>query len=136
MPCFRDAQDVYDTIGEFLRELVADPGFRAPDMVVRYELSEPEAVITTVMEQGAPGRVACGESALRPEVTVRMKADTAHLFWLGEADVSTAVARREITAEGHFARILELMRLSKTAAPRYRAQLAREGRLDLLGSAA
>jgi hypothetical protein len=133
---FRDAQEVYDTIGRLLAEIAADddglgPSFRAADTVVRYEYTDPESTITVRLGEGVDEPVLFGESDLEPEVTMRMAADTAHRFWLGQVDVTRALARGEITAEGPVAKLLRLVPLAKPAFPRYRAMLVEQGRSDL-----
>jgi putative sterol carrier protein len=131
---FRDAQDVYDTLGRLLVELAEDPElgpkFRKANTIVRYEYSEPESVITVRLQEAAPGDVDFGESEMEPEVTMSMAADTAHRFWLGEVNVTVALARGQIRANGPVAKILKLVPLAKPVFPRYKAQLEAQGRVD------
>jgi putative sterol carrier protein len=137
MAYFKDAQEVYGTVGRLMRELAEDeelgPELRRANTIVRYEYSEPEATVTVRLEEGAAAEVDCGESDLEPEVTMRMSADTAHRFWLGQVNVPTAMARGEIKAEGPVAKILKLVPLAKPAFPRYKAMLEAAGREDLIG---
>ena len=136
MGLFNDAQDVYDTLGQLFVAIVADeelgPKFRKADTIVRYEYSDPDAAITVRLQNGQPGAVDFGESEMEPEVTMRMAADTAHRFWLGQVNVTVALARGEIKAEGPVAKILSLVPLAKPVFPRYKAQLEEQGRTDLL----
>jgi hypothetical protein len=133
---FKDAQDVYDTIGRLFQEIATDdelaPRFRQADTIVRYEFSEPDSAITVRLQQGEPGDVDFGESGMEPEVTMRMAADTAHEFWLGKVNVTVALARGQIKASGPVAKILRLVPLTKPIYPRYKAQLEEQGRTDLL----
>jgi hypothetical protein len=64
-----------------------------------------------------------------------MEADTAHRFWLGKVNVTVALARGQMKAKGPVAKILKLVPLVKPVFPRYRAQLERQGRQDLLEAA-
>src|SRR3954463_13256667 len=100
MPYFKDAQEVYDTVGKLFTELAEDeelaPKFRKANTIVQYDYSEPESVITVRLQEGQPGDVDFGETDMEPEVTMSMKADTAHRFWLGKGNVTLAVARGEI----------------------------------------
>ena len=73
-----------------------------------------------------------GESELEPEVTMSMSADIGHRFWLGGVNVTVALARGEMRAEGPVAKILRLVPLAKPIFPRYRAQLEAQGRSDLI----
>ena len=137
MALFRDAQDVYDTLGKLFVDLAADeelgPKFRRANTIVRYDYSEPESSITVRLQDDQPGDVDFGESEMEPEVTMTMAADTAHRFWLGDVNVTVALARGEIKAQGPVAKILALVPLAKPVFPRYKAQLEAQGRADLLG---
>ena len=138
MAYFKDAQDVYDTIGRLLAELATDeelaPKFRKANTIVRYEYSEPDSVITVRLQEGHAGDVDFGESEMEPEVTMTMAADTAHKFWLGEINVTVALARGQIKANGPVAKILKLVPLTKPVFPRYKAQLEAQGRTDLVNA--
>ncbi len=136
MPYFDDAQEVYDTLGRLFVELTEDeelaPRFRKANTIVRYEYADPESAITVRLLEDEPGKVDFGESEMEPEVTMSMDADTAHKFWLGEVNVTVALARGEIRAKGPVAKILKLVPLTKPVFPRYRAQLEAQGRADLV----
>jgi putative sterol carrier protein len=133
---FKDAQEVYDTIGKLFVDIVEDeelaPKFRRANTIVRYEYSDPESVITVRVQEGQPGNVDFGESDMEPEVTMSMEADTAHRFWLGNVNVTVALARGQIKAKGPVAKILKLVPLTKPIFPRYKAQLEAQGRQDLI----
>ena len=92
MALFKDAQEVYDTIGKLFVELAADeelaPKFRKANTIVRYQYSDPDSAITVRLQEGEPGDVDFGESEMEPEVTMTMEADTAHRFWLGQVNVT------------------------------------------------
>jgi len=49
------------------------------------------------------------------DVTMRMKADVAHAFWLGEVTLPRALSRGEITVEGPVTKVLGLLPLLKPA---------------------
>jgi putative sterol carrier protein len=133
---FKDADEVYETIGKLFVEIANDdelaPKFRKADTIVRYEYSDPDSVITVRLQEGQPGDVDFGESDMEPEVTMSMDADTAHKFWLGEVNVTVALARGQIKANGPVAKILKLVPLTKPIYPRYKAQLEAQGRTDLV----
>jgi SCP-2 sterol transfer family len=132
---FQNEQEVYDTIGKLFEELRDDaelfPEFQSADTIVRYDFREPDAQITVKMLAGEPGQVDLGPSELEPEVTMSMEADTAHRFWLGKVNITVALARGQIKAQGPVAKILKLVPLVKPVFPRYQAQLEEQGRADL-----
>ena len=125
MSAFHAAQDVYDRIGRVLQELAADPelapAFHAADTCVRYELHDPESAITVGSRAGAPVRVDLGPSDQEPAVVISMDADTAHSYLLGEVDMTVALARGQITAEGPVTKILAVLPAFEPLLPRYRA---------------
>jgi putative sterol carrier protein len=133
---FKDAQEVYDTIGRLFKELAEDPElgpkWQTANTIVRYQLTEPDAAITIRLQEGEPEDVEFGESAMEPEVTMSMKADTAHLFWLGKVNMTMAIARGEIKPTGPVAKILKLVPLTKPLYARYKAMLEQAGRTDLI----
>ena len=136
MAVFKDADEVYATIGKLLQDIAEDdelaPRFRKANTIVRYEYRDPEAIMTVRLQEGQPGDVDFGESDMEPEVTMSMEADTAHHFWLGQVNVTTALARGQIKASGPVAKILKLVPLAKPVFPRYKAQLEAQGRNDLV----
>ena len=136
MAYFNDADEVYETIGKLFVEIANDdelaPKFRKADTIVRYEYANPDSVITVRLQEGQPGDVDFGDSNMEPEVTMSMDADTAHKFWLGEVNVTVALARGQIKASGPVAKILKLVPLTKPIFPRYKAQLEADGREDLI----
>jgi hypothetical protein len=133
---FKDADEVYETIGKLFVEIANDdelaPKFRKANTIVRYEYSDPDSVITVRLQEGQPGDVDFGDSDMEPEVTMSMDADTAHKFWLGEVNVTVALARGQIKANGPVAKILKLVPLTKPIFPRYKALLEEQGRTDLV----
>jgi putative sterol carrier protein len=132
---FKDADELYATLGKLFVDITADPElgpkFRQADTVVRYEYSDPNSAITVRLKEGDGDAVEFGDPAREPEVTMTMAADTAHKFWLGEVNVTVALARGQIKAKGPVAKILKLVPLAKPVFPRYKAQLEAQGRTDL-----
>ena len=136
MPYFKDPDEVYAYIGRLFEQLAADdelaPKFRKANTIVQYRYREPESQITVKMIDGEDGQVDCGTTAMEPEVVMTMDADTAHRFWLGQVNVTVALARGQMKAKGPVAKILKLVPLVKPVFPRYRQILEDAGRQDLL----
>ena len=135
MAYFKDDQEVYQYIGKLFEDLANDdelaPKFRKANTIVQYQYRNPESQITVRMREDEEPQVDCGETDLDPEVVMTMEADTAHRFWLGEVNVTVALARGQMKAKGPVAKILKLVPLVKPVFPRYRRQLADAGRQDL-----
>ena len=136
MAYFKDADEVYEFIGKLFQELNDDeelsPKFKKANTIVQYRYSDPESQITVKMVDGEDGQVDLGDSDLEPEVVMSMTADTAHEFWLGNVNVTVALARGRMRAKGPVAKILKLVPLVKPVFPRYRAMLEEKGRSDLV----
>jgi putative sterol carrier protein len=133
---FKDADEVYEFIGGLFVDLADDdelgPKFRKANTIVQYRYTDPDSVITVKMIDGEAGEVDLGDTSMEPEVVMSMDADTAHRFWLGRVNVTVALARGQMTAEGPVAKILKLVPLVKPVFPRYRAKLEEKGRADLV----
>jgi hypothetical protein len=140
MAYFKDADDVYGTLGRFMQEMAADPelapALERADTTFQLRLRQPDATVTVSAPQDdQPAKVDLGDTALQPEVVLQMDADTAHRFWLGDVNVAVALARGDVRARGPVAKILKIVPLVKPSFPRYRAQLEAAGREDLLAAA-
>ena len=136
MAYFKDAEQVYETIGKLFTDLAADdelgPKFRQANTILQQDYREPESKITLRLQEGEPADVDFGETEMEPEVVMSMEADTAHRFWLGKVNVTVALARGQIKARGPVAKILKLVPLTKPVYPLYKAQLEAQGREDLV----
>ena len=136
MAYFKDPQEVYDILGRLFREIAEDdelgPKFRKANTILQYQYREPDATITLRLHEDEPGDVDLGETDMEPEVEMSMEADTAHLFFLGQVNVTVALARGQIKASGPVAKILKLVPLTKPIFPRYKALLEAQGREDLV----
>jgi putative sterol carrier protein len=136
LPYFKDADEVYSFIGKLFEDLAEDdelaPKFQKANTIVQYQYRNPESVITVKVKEGEDGQVDLGETDMEPEVVMSMEADTAHRFWLGNVNVTVALARGQMKAKGPVAKILKLVPLTKPIFPRYRKLLEDAGRKDLL----
>jgi putative sterol carrier protein len=136
VPVFKDDQEVYEFIGKLFKDLAEDedlgPRFRKADTIVQYQYSNPDSQITVKMKDGQDGQVDFGPSDLSPEIVMAMEADTAHKFWLGNLNVTMALARGQMKAKGPVAKVLKLVPLTKPIFPRYKQMLEDAGRQDLL----
>lgn len=135
MPAFTDADEVYDYIGGIFRAGVDDaeigPKFAASGVVLRLNHTEPDSQLLIDM----PNRkVFVGDEVgdTKATVTMFMTCDVAHRFWLGDVNVSTALAKGDMRAKGPIPKILKLVPIARSLFPRYRERLEADGRADLL----
>ena len=135
MPLFRDADELYDFLGALFTAMDDDgdlgPKMRKANTIVQYAYTDPDATITIKMLDGQRGQVDLGSTELVPEVVMSMSADVGHRYWLGEVNVTVALARGQMRAKGPVAKVLKLVPLTKPVFPRYRAMLTDRGRSDL-----
>jgi hypothetical protein len=68
-------------------------------LLIRFKCREPEAVIT-INGRRVPAEVTYGVNKIRPEVNVRLTADTFHRILLGELRLSKALASHQIEVLG------------------------------------
>jgi len=136
MAYFTSEQEVYDTLGKLFVDMVDDDElfgkFRKSNTIVQYRFHDPDSQITVRMKEDDEPKVDLGTTDLQPEVTMTMDADTAHRFWLGQVNVTVALARGQIKAKGPVAKVLRLVPLARPVFPRYEAQLKEQGREDLV----
>ena len=136
MSYFKDEQEVYENIGKLFVAISEDPELapklRKANTIVQYDYRHPDSLITARLKEDEDGRVDFGETDMEPEVVMTMDADMAHRFWLGQVNVTVALARGQIKAKGPVAKILKLVPLTKPVFPRYKAQLEADGREDLV----
>jgi SCP-2 sterol transfer family len=136
MSVFKDETEVYTYIGGIFEEALADPEvgqkFASSGVILRVNYSDPDSTLTVDM----PARkVLYGQDARngpKPVVEMSMKADTAHRFWLGQVNITAAMAKGQVKAKGPIPKILKLVPLTKILFPRYRDSLVRSGRSDLV----
>ena len=136
MAYFTSEQEVYDTLGKLFVDMVDDDElfgkFRKSNTIVQYRFHDPDSQITVRMKEDEEPKVDLGTTDLQPEVTMTMDADTAHRFWLGQVNVTVALARGQIKAKGPVAKVLRLVPLARPVFPRYEGQLKEQGREDLV----
>jgi hypothetical protein len=124
---FATEQDVYDTLGRLFEEMVADPElgphFQRADTIVQYRYRDPEATITVDIRASAEPHVEFGATDLESEVVMSMDADTAHQLFLGDLNLTLALARGLIQRQGSVTKILKLVPLVKPVFPRYRERV-------------
>lgn len=117
MGAFRDTAQLEDVIGTLFQSLFDDPEIRskflATGMTLQFVMTDPDGVIAITRDG-----VNTGER--KPvDVTMTMKADTAHAFWLGEITLPRALSRGDIVTDKPVTRILGLLPLLKPAYKMY-----------------
>src|SRR5258705_9792931 len=128
---FQSAQEVYDTVGNFLAELTQEPDMRpkfvAADtsFIVRY--SDPEATILVDCTCDPPRVVNEPPADAGAEINLAMSADDGHRFWLGKLNMTVALAKKQVRVSGPMSKMMKLLPAMRPGFPRYRAYLEANG---------
>jgi len=105
------------------------PTLKQSGVVMRMDLSEPEAVITVDL---VGQEIHLDGDGPEPNMTLTLTADTANRFWQGKVSVPLAVARGHIKINGALPKLIALLPTAKAIQERYVQTLTADGRHDLL----
>ena len=118
MSVFQSSDQFYRCVGALMDQAKEDPQvgpkIAKAGIIIQFRYSEPEAM-TTINAKDKPSQsgafvdVFHGPSDLSPDVVMSMKADVAHAFWHGKVNLISALAKKEIVAEGSIPKILKLL---------------------------
>ncbi len=93
---------------------------------MQFVYKNPEAVITIDAGKDEP-LIIKGAFDGKPDVTMTMNADFAHLFWHGKANLISALTRRQVTARGNLPKTLKLLPILDPAYEMYPRYLREKG---------
>lgn len=105
------------------------PTLKQSGVVMRMDLSEPDAVITVDL---VGQLIHTDGDGPEPSMTLTLTADTANRFWQGKVSVPLAVARGHIKISGSLPKLIALLPSAKAIQDRYVQTLTADGRTDLL----
>jgi len=139
MPIFRDSNQLYKNVGELMDRAKMDPKvgpkIAKSKIVIQFRYTEPDAM-TTVNAKDKPTQenayvdVIQGDCDLNADVSMSMKADVAHQFWLGKINLVSALAKGEIKATGPIPKILKLLPAVKPLYDEY-PKILRENGMEI-----
>jgi putative sterol carrier protein len=143
MPVFQTEDELYEVFAGFF-DLVKDSeesktilgSYMKSDIhnaIVQYVYHKPEAKVTWVDNGNGGIDVIYGETDLNPELIFEMNADIGHKFWLGEVDLTQALARQQMKAKGPLSKALKVVPQLKVWYPQYREYLQKTGREGMVG---
>lgn len=128
MAFFRDAAEVDEYIGGMFRDAgthpETGPKFREADMVMHVVYSDPDLELTVVFREDY--QVVTGPSDIKPDLTLKMRADTADKFWRGDYNMTMGLAKGQVKAKGSVSKMLKLAPLTKPLFPVYREKIAKK----------
>jgi hypothetical protein len=118
MAVFQDSDQFYACVGELMDRAKKDPQvgpkIAKSGIIIQFRYTTPEAM-TTINAKDKPTQpgafvdVIHGPTELKPDVTMSMKADIAHAFWHGKVNLLSALAKKDIVAQGPIPKILKLL---------------------------
>ncbi len=128
---FKDSEHFYSVLYPFFLKLRDDPKMGpavfGSGLIVRFEYHDPEAEITIDCPNN---EVIKGETDVKPVLTMTMKADVAHKFWLGKINLAMALVKRDIVSKGPMSAAMKLLPRIKGAYPMYNDYLVEIGMAD------
>jgi hypothetical protein len=142
MTVFQSYDELYACLSKLYDQSKRDtriaPKIRDSHLVIQFRYDTPSAVVTInaasppTQGEGAYFDVIWGETSLKPDVEMSMKADIAHQFWHGKINLVAALTRRQIVAKGPIPKILKLLPAVEPMYEMYPRLLREMGREDLV----
>lgn len=141
MGVFKDEAEVYRYLGRIFEVSMQDPELgpklRNVGSVLKLNQTDPESTIVIDFGEGVVQLGASGTPQVtRPiDAELDMKADTAHLFWLGKINVALAMAKGQIRNKGKVSAVMKVVPITKPLFGTYEKILRDAGRDDLVNVA-
>ena len=141
MSVFKDSKQFYECVGELMDRAKKDPQvgpkIAKSGIIIQFRYTDPDA-LTTVNGKDKPTQAGAfcdvfqGPNNLHPDVVMTMKADVAHAFWHGKVNLLTALAKKEIIADGPIPKIIKLLPAVQPLYKVYPALLREKGYPNLV----
>lgn len=123
MPVFENTAKMQEVLGGLFEKLLRDPDFGPKfvkaDIVIKFNISEPNAELWVTPGDGSIGQVVWGKQDIKPTVEMTLSGDTCHQFWLQQISMPIALAKGLIKAKGPMPKVLKLLPLLKPAYAAY-----------------
>ena len=135
MPKYDNVDDLYTFVGGIFDHAWADPDlgpkFSATGAVLLVKCTDPDSeVVLDMPNQKAYPSVA--EAPVAPNATLKMSSETANAFWQGKVNMTLAMAKGQVKAEGSVMKVLKLVPNVKHLFPVYVQSLRASGRDELV----
>ncbi|MEK7485865.1 MAG: hypothetical protein AABZ60_16205 [Planctomycetota bacterium] len=137
---FKDSEQLYQCIGGLFDILKKHPEIgpkiKKSELIIRFKYTEPEGQIwiDCLNDPKEEGTYLQWYKTMdkEPIVDMSMKADIGHQFWLGNVNLLTALARKQIIAKGPIPKIIKLLPIIKPAYAIYPEHLKKIGYANLI----
>lgn len=134
MATFADSEELYAVQGGFFEHITTDallgPKFIASktSFLVRYR--DPVAFLLVDCTGETPVVTYPVDGDTPAEITLDMDADAGHKFWLGQLNLTGAIARRKVAIGGSMKDAMKLLPAMKPAFPKYKVYCEGAGHGD------
>lgn len=123
MGVFESKEKMQTVLGELFEKLMDDPvmgpKFVKTNIIIKFNISEPDAALWLTPGDGTKGAVIWGNLDMQPTVQMTLSGDTCHHFWLKNISMPVALAKGLIKAKGPMPKVLKLLPLLKPAYEMY-----------------
>lgn len=135
MPKYSDSSELRKFVGGIFEKAYIDPDLgpklSATGAVLLVECTDPDSTVVLDMPNKAVYTTPA-EGGVTPNATLKMDTDTANRFWQGKVNMTLAMAKGQVKAEGAVMKVLKLVPNTKFLYPIYIQDLKDAGREDLL----
>jgi hypothetical protein len=111
---FASDTEIYKYVGGVYRKGLSNPGIlprlQKSGIILKISYTDPDAVLTIDFPGG---NVHEAPVSLKPNVEMFMSADNANRFWLGQLNLSTAMAKGQVRTKGPVCKILKLVPIAR-----------------------
>jgi putative sterol carrier protein len=133
---FASAEEVGEVIGSFMGHITNEPDLRpkfvaaGTSFLVQY--TDPGGGILVDCTVDPPRVEINPPEGTDAEIRLSMSADDGHLFWLGQLNMTVALAKKKVKVSGAMAKMMKLLPALRPAFPRYKTFLEANGYGDKL----
>lgn len=135
MPKYTDPTDLRKYVGGIFEKAYQDPDLGpklvATGAVLLVSCTDPDSTVILDMPNKAVYTTP-EEGGVTVNATLKMDTDTANKFWQGKVNMTLAMAKGQVKAEGAIMKVLKLVPNTKSLFPIYIQDLKDAGREDLL----
>lgn len=123
MPVFENKEKMQAVLGELFVKLLDDPvvgpKFIKANVVIKYNVTDPDATLWVIPGVDPEKRVFWGSSDTKADVEMTLSGDTCHKFWLKHISMPVALAKGLVKTKGPMPKVLKLLPLLKPAYEMY-----------------
>lgn len=123
MSAFTSTDELQKTMVELWNQIKNDPSMSekllSSKLIVQFHYRDPDGRITIDCSDGQQFIIYGGETKVKPQVEMSMKADIAHEFWLGKVNVPVAILTGKMMAKGPVNKALALLPVIRPAYEMY-----------------